>query len=422
MCVVVFVARQAVGSECGFEDRLNMASLALDIVMSPVQGVAGIREMIETYFRPARARVAGFALFPEMAFVVVVFKMTIDALHRQLIGERVVTMTGLAFLLRMFVLEQKACITIVIEARVVPAQRAMAVAALVAAAAVMCVILGMTAVTGRGRIRKRVVGMTVKTRRPLVFTNQRIPRRVVIELDLQPVVRGMTISALCAKRSGVRVVIFVTGKAVPGRVAMSLLGLMAIIALIVRVLAEQREVRLFVVERILIEADDIGIAAFVVCMAFGADTSAGLTVFAMKSGFRFYVSGDLLMAIEAQCSLLAALESQMAVATIFLILGMCFDDLTRHDQSLDLCACGTGNSHCQSHQESEYVCAMPHASRPNSVNVDREDVNECRQHHQEEDRQVQDVPQGEQAFVQRELRDTPRQNGEVTDVSRRCAT
>ena len=252
MCVVVFVARQAVGSECGFEDRLNMASLALDIVMSPVQGVAGIREMIETYFRPARARVAGFALFPEMAFVVVVFKMTIDALHRQLIGERVVTMTGLAFLLRMFVLEQKACITIVIEARVVPAQRAMAVAALVAAAAVMCVILGMKAVTGRGRIRKRVVGMTVKTRRPLVFTNQRIPRRVVIELDLQPVVRGMTISALCAKRSGVRVVIFVTGKAVPGRVAMSLLGLMAIIALIVRVLAEQREVRLFVVERILI--------------------------------------------------------------------------------------------------------------------------------------------------------------------------
>ena len=157
-------------------------------------------------------------------------------------------------------------------------------------------------------------------------------------------------------------------------------------------------------------------------MAFGADTSAGLTVFAMKSGFRFYVSGDLLMAIEAQCSLLAAFESQMAVATIFLILGMCFDDLTRHDQSLDLCACGTGNSHCQSHQESEYVCAMPHASRPNSVNVDREDVNECRQHHQEEDRQVQDVPQGEQAFVQRELRDTPRQNGEVTDVSRRCAT
>lgn len=142
-------------------------------------------------------------------------------------------------------------------------------------------------------------------------------------------------------------------------------------------------------------------------MAIGARGLTGVTVFAVKPGARIDITGDLLVTVETQGALFAAFEPLMAVAAFFLVFRVRFDDLARHDQRFNLRSCGTGCSKCQSHHESEKVSAMPHWLRPLSVNVHREDVNECRQHHQDEYRQVQDVPQREQAFVQRESRDAP---------------
>ena len=175
----------------------------------------------------------------------------------------------------------------------------------------------------------------------------------MIELDFQPVVRGMTIAALCAERSGVRIIVLMAREAVAGCVAMALLGLMAIIALVALMLAQQREVADFVIERPLVEVHDIRIATFVVSMAIGADAPARSTVFAVKPGLCFDIPGNLLMAVEAKCTLLAAFKAHMAIGALFLVLGMGFHDLARHDQCFDLCACWTGKSQCQSHQESE---------------------------------------------------------------------
>jgi len=145
-----------------------------------------------------------------------------------------------------------------------------AIAAFVTAAAIMRIILGMAPEACSRRIGKRVVRMTVEAGRFQVFADQRVPRRFVVELDLEPVIRGVAVAAGVAHGLAMRVIILVTRKAVTRGVAMPLLGLVTIAALVVRVLAQQREISEFVVERIRIEADDIGIATFMVGMAVGA--------------------------------------------------------------------------------------------------------------------------------------------------------
>ena len=186
--IVVFMTGQAVRSQRDVEDRLDVARHTLDVSVRSVQGMAGINSMIESHFRPAGTRVARIALLAEVAFVVVVFQVAANAFHRELVRERVFAVACIAFLLRVFAVEQEARITIVIKTRVIPAQRTVTVAAFIAAAPIVSIILGMTTETRRRCIRKRVVSVTVEAGRPLVLADQGIAGRFVIELDFHPVI------------------------------------------------------------------------------------------------------------------------------------------------------------------------------------------------------------------------------------------
>lgn len=117
---------------------------------------------------------------------------------------------------------------------------------------------------------------------------------------------------------------------------MPLLWQMAVAALVVRVLAEQREVSEFVIECIRVETDNIRVAALMVGMAVGADGTTGTTILAVKAGFCIDVTGDFFVTVEAQSALLAAFETLVAVGAVFLVLGMRLHNLARHDQCLDL--------------------------------------------------------------------------------------
>lgn len=112
-------------------------------------------------------------------------------------------------MLRVSAVELEARVAIVIETSIVPAEGAMTVAALVAAASVVGVVFGMTAVAGCRRVGKRIVYVAVEAGRFLVFADQGEAGRVVIKFDLEPVVRGMAVAALRTKRARVRVVVFV---------------------------------------------------------------------------------------------------------------------------------------------------------------------------------------------------------------------
>lgn len=115
--------------------------------------------------------------------------------------------------------------------------------------------------------------------------------------------------------------------------------------------------------------------------------------------------------------MLTPLELHVAAAAFFLILGMPFDDLAGHDQCLDLSGCRFVNDDCHKHQQSTFDESRFHARAfIESVHMHGDDVNDGRQHHEEEDRQVQNVPEREQALVQRELRNAAGHNGELTNI------
>ena len=103
-----------------------------------------------------------------------------------------------------------------VETGVLPTGRIVAIAAFVTAAASVGVVFGVTTEAGGRRVREPVVCMTVETGRLLVLSDQRKPGRVMIELDIFPVRRGVTITANRAHRFAVRIVVPMTGIAVRG--------------------------------------------------------------------------------------------------------------------------------------------------------------------------------------------------------------
>ncbi len=214
MRVVVFVAAQAIRLQRDSENRLDVAGRTFSVGMSPVQGMTGIDRVIELHGRPAGRHVAGVALASEVAVVLVVVLMAGDTVHRQGIGEGVVTVACVTALLAMFAKQREARITFVIEACVFPAHRAMAVTALVSAAAVVRIVLRVAVVAGSRCICKCVIGMTVQALGPLMLPDQRVPGRIVVKLEVHPVVWCVAIAALIAKGLTVWVICFVTGIAI----------------------------------------------------------------------------------------------------------------------------------------------------------------------------------------------------------------
>ncbi len=121
-------------------------------------------------------------------------------------------MARIAALLAVLAHQREARITLMVKARVIPSHRTMTVAALVAATAIMRVVVRVAAEAGCWRIRKRVIGMTIETLGSLMLADQRIACRVVIELEVHPVVRRMAIAALGAEGLAMGVIGFVAGK------------------------------------------------------------------------------------------------------------------------------------------------------------------------------------------------------------------
>lgn len=92
------------------------------------------------------------------------------------------------------------------------------------------------------------------------------------------------------------------------------------------------------VERLLIELDDIGITSLVIGVTSKTGTLPCLPEPAMEPRLGSDVSGDIFVAIKTQCPLFVALESCMAGVAVLLSFGVCRDDFAGHDQRLNLCA------------------------------------------------------------------------------------
>lgn len=104
-------------------------------------------------------------------------------------------MARIASLLRVFSVTREVRIAGMIEARVLPPCRLVAIAALVAAEPVMRIVFRVTAKARRRGVRKCSVSVAIETGRFLMFADKREIGRIVIKLDIQPAGRRMAVAA-----------------------------------------------------------------------------------------------------------------------------------------------------------------------------------------------------------------------------------
>ena len=117
-------------------------------------------------------------------------------------------------------------------------------------------------------------------------------------------------------------------------------------------LADEREVGKFMIEVVLIEPDNIGIAALMICMAIGAGRATRMSILAMEPLAAIDIAGNFLVTVKAQITLPGTFEFQVAIAAVLFELGMRFHEFAGHDERLDLAKGGSGYGQEQKHQQS----------------------------------------------------------------------
>ena len=145
------------------------------------QLVGGVIIVIEERALPLVGAVAALAFAAVMLLMRIVLAVTSIATRIQLVVERGVRMAVSALQFCVFVPQWKISIAKVIEARIVPVARIVAALTILSAAAVMGIIGFMTPVASRRCADKCVISVTVEACRILVFTEQCVVCRVVIE-------------------------------------------------------------------------------------------------------------------------------------------------------------------------------------------------------------------------------------------------
>jgi hypothetical protein len=135
-------------------------------------------------------------------------------------------------------------------------------------------------------------------------TLERELRPVVVErFDLRPCGLAMTIVAGFPKTPLMRIVRLVTIEAASGRVAELCRLRVTADAWYCLVCVPEREIRQFVIERLAVQLDDVGISPLMVCMTMTAFLSLRIQLTPVKSLTGRTVRGNFLVARKAEPSL-----------------------------------------------------------------------------------------------------------------------
>lgn len=267
MGVVFLVAVQAAGFRFGFEYRLDVTPFACDEFVRTVEPVLRVGVMVEVNCRPCFRSMAGIAGAPEMTFMIVVLEMAGDAGNVHFVVERILAVAVAAGKFRVPTLQCELRVTGMIELGVLPPCRRVTFAALLPAAAVVSVVLGVAVEAVLRWRRERLVCVAARTISFPVLTDQREAGRVMIEVNVGPGDGGMAVRTLGTHGVAVNVVCLVAGKTLGRRIAVLAASLVAFRAICFGMLAEQREVGEVVVEAAFVELHDIGVPPFMVGMA-----------------------------------------------------------------------------------------------------------------------------------------------------------
>lgn len=121
-----------------------MAGFAFDGLVSAMECVARIRVVVESNELPISADMAGVALDSTVTVMAVVVQMARDASSVELVGKGVFAVAVAAAQLTMMTIQRKIGVQGMVEARILPPGRAVAVLTFLAAPAVMHVVVAVT--------------------------------------------------------------------------------------------------------------------------------------------------------------------------------------------------------------------------------------------------------------------------------------
>jgi hypothetical protein len=310
---------------------------ALDLVVRAVQREVGIAGVIERDVRPLRRLVAIGAFRAVAAFVLVVVGVAAIALRRRLRLVLVALVARLAHQAAMPARQRETRGLEVVEPRVLPIRGRVTAFALRAVEPHVLVVLAVAAYAGVGRslvVLVDVAAHALVERR--VRAGQCVARReLVIEAHVRPARFRMAVRARFAEIAEMPIVVAVTTDALRlGRVE-GRFRRVAVDAHEVGVLAEQLEVSEPVIERALVEPQDVGVPALVIRVAGGALLVRHVRRVAMEAGRGREVFRDLVMAVQTQLPLRLPLEAHMARPAFRLVLRMRARERPGHHEPLE---------------------------------------------------------------------------------------
>jgi hypothetical protein len=264
----------------------------------------------------------------------VVLAVTGDTLARRLLRHLAALVARLAGDAAMTAAQREATAREVIEQRLFPVARGVALLALGAVVALVAVVLGMATDAGIRRFLVDLVDVATHARNLGVLARQCIfGGELVIEMRVGPSGFGMAIGAVRTEVAAMNVVLHVAGVTFGlGGVIRLVLVEVAVDAHGLGVLAEQREVAQVVIEVVGIEAKNVVVAALVLGVAGGAFGTGDGLLLAVKAAARCDVLRHVLVTLETQPVLQIARERRVARGAHCFRFGMRDGDRARHDE------------------------------------------------------------------------------------------
>jgi hypothetical protein len=286
------------------EQQSAMAFLARYDGVAPDQRKSRDVMIERRYSAPAALSVTLLAATAKPAFVLVILSVTRHTGRRQLVAIEIARVAHIALDLRMRGSQRKPCRLVMIEANRAPLVLVVAARALGAVSSGVD-ILNLMAIHACGAdVLIALAHMARGARDCAMCTLERERRLVVVErFDLGPCGLAMTIVAGFPKTSLMRIVRLVTIEAATGRVAELCRLRVTADARYCLMCVPERKIRQFVIERLAVQLDDVGISPHMVCMAMIAFLSFCIQLTPVKSLTGRKVRGNFLVARNAVPSL-----------------------------------------------------------------------------------------------------------------------
>ena len=301
--VIIQMACSAVRLQTDLEYGFDVTIVTGDGFVRAAQHIVGIAIVVETRVLPFHGDMTSLAFLAAVTVVMIIFEMADSAAAIHLISEGILTMAILTGCLTMAAFKREVSIATVIETRIVPGNRVMAVATLVPASSFVIVVVLVAGIAVSRRAQVGRILVAVEAGRFNMLAEQREVGSAVIKFRVLPIGGVMAVCAGSTKTVLVNVVFPMAVNAVTSRITMLVVGLVAVDADGIKMFADEFEVGESMVKCLLIQTDYVGVSAFMIGMAGRTFLRADVVGPAMKSCFAVDVRGNILMTVKAESSL-----------------------------------------------------------------------------------------------------------------------